>query len=263
MSPPPAPYAAPAPWGTYDLGTEAEIRLRLGALDLTLGRRDGELHVGREVVSTTDPGRSTGSRSWTRWAPAQWDGRVSITPIFPDRLVVVRPASELWLLRGAEARIFVPVPLWVHLEALGPHPASLARIPTVVQSDTWWGTFENGELCYWLETPAGRSPDDSLFEPHLAVCPLHLLNPFADSLPVEKIALRVSHLSLYAEGPRLWSDEMRVSYQGETEGAELEVGGEPPREGRGGRLVLGPRMKMTRGFRTLTFAKLRSLQGWL
>ena len=257
----PTESAAPPPWGTYDLRNKREVTVRIGSLELALREQEGEVrsrhHVARDDSSTG------GEAQWIRWAPSEWDGRVSLTPTFPDRPVVIHPESDLWLLRGAEARIYVPVPLWVHVQASGGDRASLTRLPTVMHSDTWWGTLETGELCYWLSTAASRSPDESLFQPHVGVCPLHLRNPSADSLPVGKIALRVSHLSLYAKGQRLWSDEMRVVYQGETEGAELEVAGEPPREAQGARLVAGPRMKMTRGFRTLTFSRLRSLQGWL
>jgi hypothetical protein len=255
--------ALPAPWGVYDLRTKGEADLRIGDLSLKLVGAEGEIRAGhwRSRGRGSEPeGRDV---TWTRWATGSWDGGVSLTPTFPDRPLVVEPDTSFWLLRGGVARIYVRVPLWVHAETLAPERLSLAKIPTVAQSDTWWGTLDNGELCYWLASTARRALDDAIFQPHLAVCPIQLDNQSSDSLPIEKIALRVSHLSLYVQGQRLWADETRLAYRGETEGAELDVGREAPREAPDAQLIAGPRMRMTRGFRTLTFGRLRSLQGWI
>jgi hypothetical protein len=175
---------------------------------------------------------------------------------------VVEPDDAFFLARGAQARIFVRVPLWAHLEALGKVTTSLISIPTVEASDTWLGTFEEGELSYWIPTSARRSFDDSLFQPHLAMCPVQLVNRADEPLSVERIALRVAYLSLYAVGARIWGDETRVRYDGETEGTNLDVAGAPPGEADGAVLLKAARVKASRGLRALTFARLRSLQGW-
>jgi hypothetical protein len=248
--------AAPPPWGIHEVGGADELQLRLGPLSIHLRSVDGEIHALHGHDEGTEP-------AWTRWAAARWDGRVQLTPVFPDRPLVVEPEMGFWLLRGAEARIYVRVPLWVHLEALGENRTSLLRIPTVPASDTWWGSLAEGELCYWLPTTARRGVEDSLFQPHLAMCPVQLVNGSADSLPVEKIALRVAYLSLFAHGHRIWADETRVRYQGDAEGSHLGVAGTAPAEAPGATRLAEPRLRMTRGFRALTFARIRSLQGWI
>jgi hypothetical protein len=264
---------AASPWGEHDLRGGDGLDFFIGALTLRFEEREGEVWLSRrasdERASAVQPGDARDSASeerphgWTRWATAGWDGRVALTPGFPDRAVVVEPDGAFWLARGARARIYVRVPLWVHVEALGDERTSLTRIPTMTGSDTWWGSFEEGELCYWFATSARRTVEDSLFQPHLAMCPVQLENVSSDSLRVERIALRVAYLTLYAQGERIWADETTVRYQGEAEGAHLDVAGSPPPEAPGAQLLVPARLRMTRGVRAFTFARLRAVQGWI
>jgi hypothetical protein len=248
---------ARSPWGIHDLSKTHGLDLRIGPLDLRLEQREGEVWIRH------GDGGGLASKG-TRWATtSDWDGRVALTPAFPDRPVVVEPEGGFWLVRGARARIYVRVPLWVHLEALGRERTSLLSVPTVTGSDTWWGTYQEGELCYWFATSARRSVEGSLFQEHLAMCPVQLENRSSDSLPVERIALRVGYLSLYSEHGRIWADETTVRYQGEAEGTHLDIAGEPPPEAREANLLVPARLKLTRGLRALTFSRLRAVQGWI
>jgi hypothetical protein len=247
-----------SPWGAHDLRGADGLDLEIGPLKLRLEERAGEVWLARSDSQGAAPAKGT------RWATTDdWDGRVALTPAFPDRPVVVEPEGAFWLVRGARARIYVRVPLWVHLEALGQERTSLVSVPTVTGSDTWWGTYEEGELCYWFATSARRSVEDSLFQEHLAMCPVQLENRSADSLPIERIALRVGYLSLYSQNGRIWADETTVRYQGEAEGTQLDVTGQPPPEAPGADLLVPARLKTTRGLRALTFSRLRAVQGWI
>ena len=101
-----------------------------------------------------------------------------------------------------------------------------------------------------------------LFQDHLASCPMQLVNRSEGDLDVEKIALHVAHLSLFRKGRRLWADTIKVRYQGEAEGSSLSVAGAAPEEEPGAEMILPPREPMARGFRSRTFARLRSLHPW-
>jgi hypothetical protein len=54
-----------------------------------------------------------------------------------------------------------------------------------------------------------------------------------------------------------------VRYQGEAEGAQLDVAGSPPAEAPGAELLVPARLRVTRGVRAFTFARLRAIQGWI
>ena len=51
-----------------------------------------------------------------------------------------------------------------------------------------------------------------------------------DDLHVDRIALRVAHLSLYRDGDRLWADTTRVRYLGEDAGSRIDMSGKAPEE---------------------------------
>lgn len=248
----------PFDWGEHDVPEDGERELRLGPLRLRFTSVSGEIRIAH------DRDGSDAEPVWARWAPAAWSGRIRLTPVLPDRPVVVKPDAEFRLLRDARARIYVRVPLQVHVEALCASPRSLLRVPTSVLSDTWWGTPEEGELGYWLDTRARREIRDEDFEEHLCVCPLHLENVSKDDLVVDRIALRVAFLSVFRQGTRLWADETRVRYLGDEAGSRLDMSGRPPADAPDAVRMTPPDEAMARGFTARTFARLRSSIGeWL
>lgn len=258
------------PWGPRTLDEDAEADIRLGPLTLHLARTAGEIRLAhtrdREEREERQGDAEEPDREleWSRWAGSDWTGEIGLHPTFPDRPVVVAPEEPFHLVAGADARIYVRVPLWVKVEATGRgRTTKLTALPTIPTSDTWWGTVEEGELCFSLTTHARRAISEELFEPHLAMCPIELVNRSDEDLTVDKIALRVDYLSLYTRGGQIWADETRVRYQGDVEGSRLEMAGRPPAEASDARLLAAARLKMARGFKARTFARLRSMQGWV
>ena len=265
-----------APWGEHGLPEGDEtLTLRVGPLRLRLRARDDELWMAhepgiggrfseqkaREVGAGGRRSRSE-ENEWTRWPLARRPERVVLTPVFPDRTVVAEPEVPLRLAPGTRVRVFVRVPLWAQLATAGDGGVVLAEVPTVVLSDTWSGSVTEGELCYWLGTTARRSVTSDVFAPHLAVCPLQLVNRSEDDLPVERLSLRVAHLSVFAHGDRLWSDETRVRFRGVDEGSELEVSGRRPEEAPDAvRVSTAREGPPPGGLRVLGFDRLKGLAG--
>jgi hypothetical protein len=248
-------------WGRHIVPDDEAACLRLGPLELRFLRRADELrlHWSRENEDVEEPLR------WSRWAVGEeWDGEMELTPAFPDRLVVVKPEEEFRLMPGASARVYLRIPLHVEVR-LRPAPSPpLASVPTAIMSDTWWGTPQEGELGYWLDTLARRDVRSEEFEEHLCVCPLQLRNRAREDLQVDKVALRVEHLTVYRDEEHLWADETRVRYLGEEEGSRIDMAGRPPPDAPGAHRLAPPRIPMERGFSARTFARLRSsFGGWL
>lgn len=189
---------------------------------------------------------------------------MELTPAFPSRIVVVKPEDEFRLMQGARARVYLRIPLQVEVRVRPAPSPAVASVPTAVMSDTWWGSVHEGELGFWLDTRARRRIASGEFEEHLCICPLQLENRARNDLQVDKVALRVEHLSLFQDGQRLWADETRVRYLGDEEGSRIEMAGSAPVEAPGAVLLAPPRVPMERGFSARTFARLRSsLGGWL
>lgn len=248
-----------SPWGDLVIGEGEEVTVAFGPVESTLRREGDELWMrssGPEPFEATDGG------GWSRWAlPVGDPGRIHLAPALPDRLVVVKPQAPFQLIPGASARIYVRVPVHVVVRHGSPGGSLLTEFPSVRMSDTWWGDLGDGTLGYWLSTHARRVITPDLAEPHLAICTLTLANRSRETLPVEKIALRVSHLSIFATDEGLWCDEVEVTWSGGDDSA-IEMSGEVPEEARNARLLVAPRHPVERGIRARTFARLLGLPGF-
>lgn len=258
----------PSPWGELALDGDGAVTDDIGPLRIWARARAGEVWLahapgsGGRGADDAGPPDPPEEEDWTRWPVPEGTTAVRTAPVFPPRTVVAEPERSFRLLPRSRARVFVRVPLWARIHAGSRDAPVLTEVPTVVLSDTWWGSFTEGELCYWLSTTARRQVSPDVFSPHLAVCPLLLSNGSDEELPVEKIAVRVAHLSLFSDEGRFWADETRVRYRGGDEGSEIRVTGERPDEAGEAARVAPPReTPPSRGFRGRTFARLKSLPG--
>lgn len=228
--------------------------------EVWLAHRSGGWDHGPDPDEPEEPPEDA---EWTRWPLPDGTEEIVLTPGFPDRPVVVEPDLSFRLIREARARIYVRVPLWVNVQLPGKTKTlTLTEIPTIVLSDTWWGGFTEGELCYWQETRARRKIGEKHYRAHLAICPLQLVNRSSDDLTVEKLALRVPHLSIFEHQGAYWADETRVRYRGEAEGSDIDMAGKAPEEAPGATRVAEPRTPIDRSFRARTFAMLKTIPGF-
>ncbi len=251
------------PWGSFTIPRDVPLRFHLGSVTLLLLKEGDEIRIATISEDGEDPPGSTtpGTVAWARWATTTEEDSLEILPSFPDRPLVLRPDDSFRLLPGAEARIYVRVPVWVRIRVGGKTGSTIMEVPSVTLSDTWWGDPQSGELGYWLHVVARRSTPPEIFQQDRIICPVELVNRSREELPVEKILLRCEHLSIFQGTDTLWSDETRVSYRGEEIGSELEVTGRTPREAPRAPRLSPPRVPIVRGFTARTFARLRGFSG--
>lgn len=246
-------------WGVIDLDVGSEAERTLGDLTVRVRRTPEEVWVHGAYGAPEPPA----NEDWTRWAVQRGDA-TALRPALPDRLVVVSPEQPFILPPHGWAHVFVRIPLFVALASVAEdgHETVLSRYPAMVLSDTWWGSFTDGELAYWLTTKARRVVSPEIFGYHLAVCPLRLANESGDALPVEHFAVRVAHLTLFGRGSALWTDEVLVRYEGAEEGSEIRYTGRVPDVAGDVAPIAGPREAPPRGLTALTFGRFRALSGW-
>lgn len=228
-------------------------------------RKEGdEIWISHNQTSEGDspPVEPSRYEDWSRWGASGSPEEIEVLPAFPDRPLVLRPENPFNLLPGARARIFVRVPLWVRVGVPGTRGGLLLEIPSITLSDTWWGSPREGQLCYWLHILARREAPQSVFRSDRILCPLDLANRASEELPVEKILLRVGHLSIFRGEGSLWSDEVRIRYKGEAEGSELEVTDRTPPEAPGATRIMPPQSPSPRGLTARTFSRLKALPGF-
>ncbi len=269
------------PWGRRRLVSGETVDVALGPLHLRLRAEPGEIWIAHHREERLDPAREEPARhpagdvhvfrdarrdevgeepEWVRWATGEEGvSELELRPRLPDRPVVVQPEQAFHVLPGAGARVYIRVPLWVQVLTVGDRPRPLLELATAELSDTWWGDFLHGELCYYLPISARRRIERAHFLPNAAVAPLDLRNRADEDLLVEKVALRVVHLGLFQGDAGLWTDETRADYRGEALGSDLVMSGRPPEEAGGAARVAEPRTPSVRGFRARTFSRLWSL----
>ncbi|MHB1191506.1 MAG: hypothetical protein ACYC6F_00545 [Longimicrobiales bacterium] len=254
-------------WGDRPVPAPGESqRLDIGPLRLWLCAEDGELWITHSrATGGAKPGFSPpADAQWGRWALPEGQRHLHLSPVFPDRPLVVKPEHAFSLMRRARARVYVCVPAWVRVELMdrpGGRRVLLTEIPTVLLSETWWGDVLDGELAYWLTTQGHRKLSEELFDAHLVISAVQMDNLSDDDLQVEKLSLRVDHLSVYEKDGWLWAEEVRVEYHGEDEGTEIHMDDNAPPEAAGAREI-SPARVQGRSFKARTFARLRALSGW-
>lgn len=271
-------------WGAVDLQAGEARNYVLGDLRLRLRRRSEEVWMhsshpssredgdgvaeegvasGAEIRAPDEaPAEEIPAEEWIRWAlPAEEE--LELTPTLPDRPVVVSPEQPFFLPPEGRARVYVRVPLFVSVRTTGEvaQPTTLEEFPSVVLSDTWWGTFTEGELGYWIETRARRHVPTGLHDRHLAICPLLLVNRSDQPLPVERFAIRVAYLTLLRRDEVIWADEVQVRYRGGHQGSEIRYTGEVPEEVGPVEPLAESREPAPKGFRARTFGRLVARMG--
>lgn len=268
-----ASVGLPAPWGEHALPDDEAMTRRIGPLRLHLRARGDELWIAHEPgiglrgapeeePAAGDGDAGGGEPDWARWPLPEQAESVLLTPILPPRTVVAEPEVPFRLRPGVQLRVYIRVPLWVQVTLGGSDGGPLAEVPTVRLSDTWWGTTREGELCYWLGTTARRRMSPDLFAPHRVACPLRLANRSNEELPVERLAVRGMHLSVFSDDGGFWADETRVRFRGVDHGSDLEVAGRPPPDAPEAVRVSPPREAApARGFSARSFARLITLGG--
>jgi hypothetical protein len=227
-------------WGSSkSLDLDKQYRAQIGPLCLWLKHHFDEIHIAVEYAedeaveseaftfSCTE--EYTGETlDWKRWVVGENSNAVSILPIMPDRPIVVRPEVPVKIPEGHEALFFVNIPVWVEIVLDNTEEIALCKEPSIVLSNIWFGDPMSGELCYSLRTKASRQVIDTNPKPHRATCPVRILNTTNSQLDVDRFCVHVEHLNMYKGISRLWTNEVRISFQGEDAVSRIDYAKEQP-----------------------------------
>lgn len=258
-----------SPWKEYDLSSTRRLSLRIGKLKLEAGVESGELKIRTmnltphlDVKGPAEGDEPEIGSGWHRWPLENQGHRLSLLPMFPDRPLIARTESPIHLARGNSVRVFVRVPVWVKISLTGERVVEMMKAPVVVLSKTWFGTFMEGELCYWLSTTARRRISSDLFRHHLVICPLQIRNGSDSELLLEEFCLRVAHLSIFADKEALWADETTIVFRGGEQTSSIQTSGRPPAEALEARLLIAAEQPGGETFAARTFRTLKAFSGF-
>ncbi|MHC4329284.1 MAG: DUF432 domain-containing protein [Planctomycetota bacterium] len=194
--------------------------------------------VAFRVVSELEPA----GLDWSRWVCGNKCRKVLLTPVMPDRPIVVRPELPVKIPSGGTALFFVGIPIWIRITAVSAKEFKLAEEPSVDLSNIWFGDPMSGHLCYSLRSRARREIADTQAQPHRASCPVTIRNASAEQVSVERFCVHVAHLGIYGGTSRLWTNGVNIAFKGEAEVSQLEYSKTPPEYEDVGEVLSRPRI---------------------
>ena len=261
------------PWGEHKFTSDEIVEISIGTLRLWWQLRDSELwlaykHIGENSNADSAEKKEEDNKGipedldWLRWSIGKHECKFRVSPVLPDRPVIVKPEASFRLIKGSSSRIFVRIPVWLRIENMDKPDKPIIEIPTVVLSDTWFGSFTGGELCYWISSSARSQVEADPERNYLTICPIKITNGSDEDLVVEKICIRAAGLSLFFEGNQLWSDEVSLTYRGTDNVSRINFSGKSPDECNNAQIISQPRQPVHRGLVAKSFATLKELPGF-
>ncbi len=281
----PVETQAGRPWGPRELPGECPELVRIGPLKIWLRSRAGEIRVAVESppgrpkavlkeralvyaapdeqeISEEERWAKLEELSWKRYAFHSLPPHLEVVPITPNRPLFLSTETLFDVRPGAQARVYVSVPAWASLRAPQRQPENLLECATTSLSNTWFGDFLEGELCFWTPTRARSDHAKVPTAPHLVTCPIQITNRSDEPLGVDKLCLRIQHATIFQEEDRLWADETRISYQGGGAFSRIRWSGNPPSEAPKAKKISAPRETTRSGLTAWTFDQLGDNRAW-
>jgi hypothetical protein len=226
-------------WKPQKIQSNQCLQGQVGPLRLWIKQVIDELHIAFERLP--DPESIVETKAlepmddlepegldWGRWIVGTNSDTVQLTPLTPDRPIVVRPEMPVKIPTNEEALFFVGFPIWVRIAIVKSQQLNLFDIPSIVLSNIWFGDPMSGELCYSLRSRARRQVVDSEPRPHRAICPLRIRNSAPVQLDVERFCVHVGHLRIYHGSKQLWTNEIGITFKGESEASQVNYIQTPP-----------------------------------
>jgi len=226
-------------WKSQKIVSDQCMQGQIGPLRLWLKQADDELRIAveriediKDILETRvfEPvkGSEPEDLDWGRWVVGTNADTIKLMPLTPDRPLVVRPEVPLKIPTNHEALFFVSFPIWVRIVTDKPRQLNLCEVPSVVLSNIWFGDPMSGELCYSLRSRARRKINNSEPSPHRAICPVRIRNSSMRQLDVERFCVHVEHLKIYDGIEKLWTNEISITFKGESEVSQVQYAQSPP-----------------------------------
>jgi hypothetical protein len=251
-------------WGEVDLPAAEPLLWRFGTLHLWCKKENDELwfankYVENQGLTENELPPPPDDAKWVRYSLSEDYKKMIFRPMLPNRPLVIKVEAPFLLKKGARARIFMRVPLWIKIEIQNKTRMDLLELPTVVLSNTWFGTPTDGELCYWISSGARRIIEPDPDRPYMAICAMEVINRADEDLLVDKLCFRVEYLSLFSDGSQLWSNLTKIYFRGASEVSEIDGTGKAPTEAGSAKKISEPREDLKKSFTHRTFSVLKEL----
>jgi hypothetical protein len=243
-------------WNEFKVPTNKPSIWNIGTLNVFYKKIKNEFWLYHSYDKNQSENTDPKDLSWSRYSLKSAPEKIVFKPLMPDRPIVVMPEYPFQIVSGGQAKIFIRVPLWVKIEVNEPKDTKISEIPSVVLSNTWFGNFAGGDLCYWISSSARIDAIEDIERSYLAICPISFYNQSDDYVKIEKLCLRVIGQSLYNHHGHIWADETKVIYEGKSDESEIEFTGKKPKEIPDGILITKPRKQYKKSVHAKFFSEI-------
>ncbi len=260
-------------WGDLVVPKNACINLHCDDLDVYIRQVDDEWLFARTFGEKSDDGSSDtvtilqsvqtpSDLVWFRVITGKKE-KLEVTPVLPDRPLVIRPESPVLLLPGRHAQFYIALPVWLSFAAVsGKTKTVIQEIALKSLSNTWFGDQGSGEFCYSLDSPLMRIPDQLHAGSSRVICPLIVRNGSKEKLDFERICVHVENLSIFRDGDDLWTNEIKMLFTGGDQISQITVQNEPPKNLPNALRISGPREVHNRNVIRRSFGFIRQFAGF-
>ncbi len=251
-------------WIPHAIGEGQTLDICLGSLRVWIHRGEQDWRIAHETdpaivdrcsVTIAD-GELDAERDWRRWILDGKADRIQLKPHLPDRALIVRPEIPICLMPKQSVQLFISVPVWLGI-SFGSMPGQGLEVPTMLLSNSWFGPFTEGELCYALKTTAKTHHKDLHPSAHRAVFPLEVRNASQEKLNFERLCIRPQYVNIFQGETRLWTSKGRATYRGEENWSRIVYSSAAPGFDQATHLLGKARESIHRGAIQQTFDQLK------
>jgi hypothetical protein len=192
------------------------------------------------------------SIEWHRKVVRNTDPFIHLSPLMPEKAVVVKPESALQITAGAEALFYVSIPIWIGV-FIKKSQSALFEIPTVSLSNTWFGEPHHGSLCYSLKTSIYSIISNLNLKSNEAVCPVQIKNTTSIDLDFTRLCIQTDYLNIYKIDNEMWTNKLHVHFRGVDKESNIIYDNSYPDKNRKFSLMCKSRKKYSKSFSIKSF----------
>jgi len=223
-------------WTEYTLEDRVTYFWQIGLRRLWVMHREDEWLVASELLEDEpeeqiiyfETREKPEELTWQRILCKTDSPRMRLVPMTPDKPVVVGSEYPVTIMPKNQGMFYLFFRSWIALQVGEGFKTTLLEIPSIQLSNSWFGDPDTGIACYALKTSARRSVQEEKIPGFKIICPIQIVNHSPESLDFEKICVHVEHLKIYSNGDQLWSNQVRISFQGEDKGSFLKYSDKTP-----------------------------------
>jgi len=135
------------------------------------------------------------------------------SPALQEKPLVFK-SNKISIFPGQSLTFYVKIPLVLQVYYSRKKDENLMReIPFKELTNTWFGEPDKGELAYSVGSEFSLSPEEAGLSVYEAVCPVRVHNSSKTMLEIERLILRVNHLTLYKNRDNLITDLIKIDYK--------------------------------------------------